>query len=139
MTTVGIQPPTHSPQDLSSLGAPTTLPTSEASPQALQEHVDQLREALASRTVIGEATGIISGRLQISTETSWRILRRTSMDTNNKIRRVAEVVVSSHDGNRPSEDDPLATDIAPLIGFQLDRQAEGAVCEERIGTTATTT
>jgi hypothetical protein len=36
----------------------------------------QLKEALTTRMVIGQATGIIGGRLQIETATAWEILRR---------------------------------------------------------------
>jgi AmiR/NasT family two-component response regulator len=79
--------------------------------------VAQLREALVTRTVIGQATGIVAGRLRVSTETAWQILRRASTDSNIKTRRVAAVVVASHDGLRPPEDDPIADAVAPILGL----------------------
>jgi hypothetical protein len=81
--------------------------------------VAQLRQALVTRTVIGQATGIVGGRLGVGMDTAWEILRRASTDTNNKVRRVAQVVVSSHDGTRPAADDAIARQVAPILGFDL--------------------
>jgi hypothetical protein len=86
--------------------------------------VAQLRHALATRTVIGQATGIVGVRLRVGMDTAWEILRRASTDTNTKVRRVAQVVVSSHDGTRPAADDEIARQVAPILGFDLDRPAD---------------
>jgi AmiR/NasT family two-component response regulator len=87
----------------------------------LATEIAQLRQALATRTVAGQATGIIAGRLQVSTETAWQILRRASTDTNLKLRRVAEIIVASHDSVRPVEDDDAARDVSFVLGFTLVR------------------
>jgi hypothetical protein len=60
---------------------------------------------------------IIGGRLQI--ETAWEILRRASTDPNTKMRRMAEMIVRSHDRRRHPADDDVLRAIAPIIGFPL--------------------
>jgi hypothetical protein len=78
--------------------------------------IAQLRDGLVTRTVIGQATGIVAGRLQVSTDAAWQLLRRASGNTNRKLRRVAEAIVATHDG-RPGEDDArIAQDVAHLVG-----------------------
>jgi GAF domain-containing protein len=55
----------------------------------------QLREALESRQLIGEATGILMERLSCSREAAFKHLRRTSNNTNVKLKEVARGVVDS--------------------------------------------
>jgi GAF domain-containing protein len=55
----------------------------------------QLREALESRQLIGEATGILIERLSCGRETAFNHLRRTSNNTNVKLKEVAQGVVDS--------------------------------------------
>jgi hypothetical protein len=105
--------------------APAPSPEPPSADPLLDE-IAHLRAALATRTIIGQATGIVGGRLDVGTETAWQILRRASVDTNHKLRRVSEVIVSSHDGKRPASDDAIAQDIAPILGFSLDDRRSGA-------------
>ena len=101
-------------------GGPGADPGGRSAEQ-LRDEIAQLHEAVTSRTVLGQATGIVAARRQVSTGTAWQILCRASTDTNTKVRRVAEVVVSSHDGDRPAEDEAIAGRIASILGFGLDR------------------
>jgi hypothetical protein len=55
----------------------------------------QLKEALESRQLIGEATGILMERLDCSREVAFDHLRRTSNSTNVKLKVVARGVVDS--------------------------------------------
>jgi hypothetical protein len=89
------------------------------STDGLAREVAGLQEALASRTVISYATGIIAGRLDVPTSDAWEILRRASTNTNIKLRHVAHVVVSWHDDQRDPEDDHVAARIAPILGPHL--------------------
>lgn len=62
---------------------------------------DQLREALKSREIIGEAKGILMERKGCTPDEAFAMLRRLSQHSNRKLREVAqEVVDSSH---RPKE------------------------------------
>ena len=56
---------------------------------------EQLREALETRQLIGEATGILMERLSCSREEAFYDLRRTSNNTNVKLKDVARGVVES--------------------------------------------
>ena len=63
---------------------------------------DQLREALASRDVIGQAKGILMAREACTPDEAFDILRRGSQRTNHKLRDVAQHLV---DANAASQDD----------------------------------
>jgi GAF domain-containing protein len=52
-----------------------------------------LRAAMATRTVIGVATGLVMGKYGVSQEQAFQYLTRISQDTNTKLRTVAERVV----------------------------------------------
>lgn len=54
---------------------------------------ENLRAAMATRTVIGVATGLVMGRYGVTQEQAFQYLTRISQDTNTKLRVVAEQVV----------------------------------------------
>jgi GAF domain-containing protein len=54
---------------------------------------DQLREALASREVIGEAKGILIAREGCTRDEAFDMLRRASQRENRKLRQIAEDIV----------------------------------------------
>jgi putative methionine-R-sulfoxide reductase with GAF domain len=56
---------------------------------------DGLREALATRDVIGQAKGVLMATRQIDAEAAFDLLRTTSQGRNEKLRAVAEHVVST--------------------------------------------
>lgn len=58
---------------------------------------DQLRQAIASRDVIGQAKGILMHRWKLTADGSFDVLRRASSDTNIPLRIVAERVVAEGD------------------------------------------
>lgn len=55
--------------------------------------VDQLTRALATRTVIGQAEGILMERLGLDAEQAFGYLRRVSQDENVKLAAIAEEIV----------------------------------------------
>ncbi len=63
--------------------------------QRVQDLVGQLREALDSRDVIGQAKGIIMEREHCSSERAFEILRSVSQRRNIKLRDVARQVAGS--------------------------------------------
>ena len=54
----------------------------------------QLREALQSRDVIGQAKGVLMERRGLTADEAFDVLRRTSQDLNVKLREVAETLVT---------------------------------------------
>jgi hypothetical protein len=65
------------------------------------ELVGQLREALASRTVIGQASGILIERFKLTPEQAFQLLVQASQRRNTKLRVVAQVVVET--GQAPGD------------------------------------
>lgn len=65
----------------------------------LRRTIAELREALESRTVIGQAQGILMVRQHIGEDEAFDVLRRASQRTNRKLREIADEVVA---GIRPS-------------------------------------
>lgn len=61
----------------------------------LQEEVEQLRQALASRPVIDQARGILMATYGCTSDEAWHILREASQLSNTKLRTVAESVTAS--------------------------------------------
>ena len=70
----------------------------------LRDEVEQLREAVQSQRDIGMAIGLLSARYRCSTEQAWRTLLRVSQDSNTKVRVVARVLVTTHDGTADPDD-----------------------------------
>ncbi|MCH1867002.1 GAF and ANTAR domain-containing protein [Nocardioides sp. CFH 31398] len=62
---------------------------------AAAQRIDALDHALSTRTVIGQATGILMERYQVSSEVAFRILGRISSQEERKIRDLAREVVST--------------------------------------------
>jgi hypothetical protein len=107
--------------------APTEAPAAPAAerPDAdLAAEVATLRDAIATRTIIGQATGLLAGQLNLTTPTAWRVMRRLSNETNIKLRDIARALVDAHDGRRPPD-----SEVARAIGTALG-PALAAVQEE---------
>jgi hypothetical protein len=60
--------------------------------------VDDLRQAIETRTVIGRAVGIVMERHELSEERAFAFLSRVSQQNNVKLRQVAEAIVASVPG-----------------------------------------
>jgi GAF domain-containing protein len=56
----------------------------------------QLRQALDSRDVIGQAKGILMGRRGITADAAFDVLRRTSQELNIKLHELAETIATRH-------------------------------------------
>jgi GAF domain-containing protein len=73
--------------------ASTALAATQAC-EATDLEAAQLREALRSRDVIGQAKGILMERRGITAQEAFDILRRTSQDLNVKLAQVAETLAA---------------------------------------------
>jgi GAF domain-containing protein len=62
---------------------------------------EQLRSAIASRTVLGQAQGILMERYKLTPEKSFEVLRRVSQESNVKVRDVAQRLVET--GETPGQ------------------------------------
>lgn len=89
---------THSPSGEPSPARLTTEATGE-----VRDEVAHLHEAMKSQRDIGMAIGLLSARFTCSTEQAWRTMMRISQDSNTKVRTVARVLVSTHDGSADAE------------------------------------
>lgn len=65
---------------------------------------DRLTRALATRDLIGQATGILMERYKITGDQAFRLMVRVSQDTNRKLRDVADQLVRSGDWPVPPGD-----------------------------------
>ncbi|MFE6401032.1 ANTAR domain-containing protein [Streptomyces alboflavus] len=66
---------------------------SDHSVAELKKEVAQLREAVDSHAVVDQAIGLIVGVGQITPAEAWDVLREVSMNTNTKLREVAETLI----------------------------------------------
>ncbi|MFD7246740.1 ANTAR domain-containing protein [Streptomyces massasporeus] len=60
---------------------------------ALQEEVQQLKEAVASHAVVDQAIGMVVALGRISPDQGWAVLKEVSQHTNIKLRNVAELIL----------------------------------------------
>ncbi|GAB2751130.1 ANTAR domain-containing protein [Streptomyces bullii] len=75
----------------------------------LQEEVDQLRQAIASRPVIDQARGILMATHGCTSDEAWHILREASQLSNTKLRTVAAAVTASAKADGPAPPPELRT------------------------------
>lgn len=70
-------------------------------------HESELMHALETRTVIGQAQGILMHRFDIDSATAFALLRQHSMNTNTPVRDLAEYIVEARDlpADRPPAED----------------------------------
>jgi GAF domain-containing protein len=72
---------------------------------AAAERAEGLATALESRTVIGQAQGILMQKFEIDSEAAFQFLRRISQHENKRLFTVAEAIVVQRDSNaRPLSD-----------------------------------
>jgi AmiR/NasT family two-component response regulator len=67
------------------------------------EQREQLEQALASRTVIDQALGILMGQQQCTAGEAFALLRMRSQSSQQKLRDVAADLVTRVTGQPPSE------------------------------------
>ncbi|MDN3250290.1 ANTAR domain-containing protein [Streptomyces sp. ZSW22] len=84
---------------------PPAAPSSPAPPaeqlHVLQEEVDQLRRAIASRPVIDQARGVLMALHACTSDEAWHILREASQLSNTKLRTVAAAVTAGAESDGP--------------------------------------
>jgi GAF domain-containing protein len=83
--------------------ASTTLANAMAF-SAASQLADNLREAITTREIIGEAKGILIARQNCSSDEAFDVLRRASQRTNRKLRDIAVDLVQSSE-RKPSRGD----------------------------------
>ena len=60
----------------------------------LRKEVTELRQALETRTVIGQAVGMLMERYKVSADAAFSVLTRVSRQTNVKVREVAAAMTA---------------------------------------------
>jgi len=71
---------------------------------ALQEEVDQLKEAVASHAVVDQAIGMVVALGRVPPDQGWEVLKSVSQHTNIKLRDVAELILLwARAGDMPPE------------------------------------
>ncbi|MBV8992801.1 MAG: GAF and ANTAR domain-containing protein [Pseudonocardiales bacterium] len=68
---------------------------------------DDLRAAMASRTTIDQALGILMGQLHCTADDAFAVLRKMSQDTNTKLREVAAAIITRTTGAPPCPSSPI--------------------------------
>ena len=69
------------------------------------ERASQLEQALASRSTIDQAIGVLMTQNQCTPDVAFGILRRASQNRNIKLRNVATVIIERYTGH-PAADPP---------------------------------
>ncbi|MFB7085638.1 ANTAR domain-containing protein [Streptomyces sp. NPDC056296] len=106
---------------------PEPLPATAATPSSvaaerserlhvLQEEVDQLRQAIASRPVIDQARGVLMALHACTSEEAWHILREASQLSNTKLRTVAAAVTASAESDGPPPPAEVRTALRTALG-----------------------
>lgn len=108
---------------------PVPPPARAASPQAdadedLRTEVAQLRRAMQTRPTIDLARGILMASFGLSPEAAWNVLVRTSQNTNTKLRRLAEELVSTAHGTTLPEQ--VRRQLAAAVASASTRSAAAA-------------
>ncbi|MFI7405576.1 ANTAR domain-containing protein [Streptomyces sp. NPDC049541] len=71
---------------------------------ALQEEVDQLKEAIVSHAVVDQAIGMMVALGRVAPDQGWAVLKDVSQHTNIKLRNVAELIlIWGRNGELPPE------------------------------------
>ncbi|WP_406048271.1 ANTAR domain-containing protein [Kribbella sp. NBC_00889] len=65
--------------------------------------IEQLRTALGTRTVIGQAQGVLMHRYGVTASVAFDVLKRCSQDTNVKLRQLSLELVEAHNQGRLNE------------------------------------
>ncbi|MFF8030785.1 MULTISPECIES: ANTAR domain-containing response regulator [unclassified Streptomyces] len=85
----------------------------------LQEEVEQLRQAIASRPVIDQARGILMATHGCTSDEAWHILREASQTSNTKLRAVAAALTAS----AQAEGTPPPAEVRTALARALARRS----------------
>ncbi|MFF4551120.1 ANTAR domain-containing protein [Streptomyces sp. NPDC001406] len=104
----------------------------------LRTEVVQLRRAMQTRSVIDQATGILMATFRLTAEDAWHVLVAVSQNTNTKLVRVAEKLVTTVQGQPLPEEhqQQVAAAVAALGAADATSgppQPEHPVPEEEAG------
>ena len=91
----------------------------------LQREIDELREAVRSRELIGWVSGILANRFGLTQERVWQLLVQLSQNTNVKLREVARVISAAHAGTLEADDQTFAVRLNSELERLLPRVAAG--------------
>ncbi|MFF6954832.1 ANTAR domain-containing protein [Streptomyces iakyrus] len=84
---------------------------------ALEEEVQQLKEAVVSHAVVDQAIGMVVALGRISPDQGWAVLKEVSQHTNIKLRNVAELIlVWGRTGVMPEEIRAALEDVLDRAG-----------------------
>jgi GAF domain-containing protein len=61
-----------------------------------QAIIEQLRAALITRSLVGQAQGMLMNQFHIDAEHAFDVLRRSSQNSNTKVRELADLLVKAH-------------------------------------------
>ena len=96
----------------------STPPTTTAE----SDVVAQLETALLSRTVTAQATGLLAARFGVDTDQAWRLLREVSNRSNQKLAKVAQLVVDLHNqADLTTEETRVASAVAAVFDVAVSR------------------
>ncbi|GAB2326831.1 ANTAR domain-containing protein [Streptomyces griseoincarnatus] len=85
----------------------------------LQEEVEQLRQAIASRPVIDQARGVLMATYGCTSDEAWHILREASQLSNTKLRTLAESLTACAE----AEGTPPPPEVRTALARALARRA----------------
>jgi hypothetical protein len=97
------------------------ISTATASMAALEEEIEQLRGALSSSRTVGVAIGLLMGRLNITRDQAFDLLRLGSQHSNRKVRDIAHYMAET--GELPMQ--------LPLTAWQAALRAAAPDPESR--------
>ena len=89
-----VQPPTHAEMPNPS-EASTADDSADAELARISKENADLKEALRTRTVIGQATGLLMARLNLTPDVAFAVLVKRSSYANRKVRDIAAEIVAS--------------------------------------------
>jgi ANTAR domain-containing protein len=94
---------------------------------AAETVIAQLRQALQTREVIGQAKGILMARHGLSSDGAWNVLNRTSQDHNVKLVNLARALSELVGGAEPT--DAVAAEVAGerLLAARSIRTTSGPI------------
>ncbi|MFI6808052.1 ANTAR domain-containing protein [Streptomyces luteogriseus] len=85
---------------------------------ALREENRQLKEGMLGRARIDQAMGVLVALGGVTPDEAWDVLREVSMNTNRKLRMVAEILVGWPAGGPLPDDVREALDAAVAARYQ---------------------
>ena len=91
------------------------------------DQVEQLRQAVASNRLVGQATGVLVAVHTIDADRAWELLRCASRNSNIKVTRLAAAVLAQASGaaGDAEDSDPAAAHVVRTILLRPGRAASG--------------